>query len=50
MPKYDRESWSPEVKFKQADDAIITLVNEFGIKHWTQIAKSLKDRYSIRGK
>ncbi|CAG9325415.1 unnamed protein product [Blepharisma stoltei] len=45
MPKYDRESWSQE-----ADDAISSLVKEFGLKHWTQIAKALKDRFGIRGK
>jgi hypothetical protein len=40
-----RRSW-----VKEEDDAIRTLVSEFGIKQWTTVAKELDARYGLLGR
>ena len=46
----NRKLWGLEVKNIQEDDAIKCLVDEFGTKQWTLIAKMLVSRYNIRGR
>ena len=40
-----RRAWS-----ETEDEAIRTLVSEFGIKQWTVVSKHLEIRYNIRGR
>jgi hypothetical protein len=40
-----RRSWDD-----QEDEAIRTLVEEFGIKQWTQVAKHLDQRFKLGGR
>lgn len=47
---HDRKPWGLEVRKMQEDDAIACLVNEFGTKEWTIIAKMLVTRFNIRGR
>ena len=41
----DRRSWS-----KNEDDAIIDLVEKYGIKKWTIVAKKMEDVYHLSGR
>lgn len=33
---------------KEEDDAIVSLVREFGIKQWTTISNMMKQKYAIK--
>lgn len=33
---------------KEEDDAIVSLVKEYGIKQWTTISKQMKQKYGIK--
>lgn len=35
---------------REEDEAIRNLVEEYGIRKWTQISKKLQDRYHIHGR
>ena len=50
MSHLNRKLWGLEVIYKQEDDAIKSLVAEFGSKEWTLISKMLVTRYNIRGR
>ncbi|CAG9326108.1 unnamed protein product [Blepharisma stoltei] len=45
MRNYSRNTWT-----KEADEAIVNLVNELGVKRWTKIARSLEENYGIKGR
>lgn len=44
----DRRPWTDVVSFIKEDDSIKELVEEYGVKRWTLIAKMLVERYNIR--
>ncbi|CAG9334805.1 unnamed protein product [Blepharisma stoltei] len=41
----ERKAWTQD-----EDDAIRALVEEYGVKHWTQISQYLQERYGIKGR
>lgn len=41
----DRRSWT-----KSEDDAILELVNKYGVKKWTIVSQKMNDYFSLSGR
>lgn len=47
MTSIDRKPWTSEVRFRQEDASLQSLVSDIGIKSWTHVSRLLRERYGI---